>query len=111
MILRLRQVCCHPHLILVRARISFTDDLILIPLLPLPCQSLADGFEDPSMLVGSESDKELSRAKKVMGAAWAIAVRLLFVVRTRTISSTDTYSQSFKFRFRKGQSLVRKSSP
>jgi hypothetical protein len=28
------------------------------------------------MLVGSNSDKELSRAKKVMGAAWAMAVRL-----------------------------------
>jgi len=45
MILRLRQLCCHPNLIL----------------------SLADGYEDPTLLLGSEGEKELGRAKKIVG--------------------------------------------
>ncbi|KAF5329445.1 hypothetical protein D9619_009161 [Psilocybe cf. subviscida] len=67
MILRLRQVCCHPYLIL----------------------SLANGFEDPSMLVGSDSDKELSRAKKVMGVAWAIGIQKRFMERKASIELVD----------------------
>lgn len=59
MILRLRQLCCHPHLIL----------------------SLAEDFEDPTLLVGSDAEKELGRAKKAMGAAWVAEVKQRFLVR------------------------------
>ncbi|KAF8809842.1 SNF2 family DNA-dependent ATPase [Phlegmacium glaucopus] len=59
MILRLRQLCCHPYLIL----------------------SLAEEFEDPTLLVGSDADKELSRARKVMGAAWVAEVKQRFLIR------------------------------
>ncbi|KAH9921663.1 P-loop containing nucleoside triphosphate hydrolase protein [Fomitopsis serialis] len=48
MILRLRQLSCHPHLILDQAR----------------------GFEDPTMLVAGEAEKEVGRAHKLMGAEW-----------------------------------------
>ncbi|KAH0579624.1 hypothetical protein H2248_002474 [Termitomyces sp. 'cryptogamus'] len=53
MILRLRQLCCHPNLIL----------------------SQTEEYEDPTLLVGSDSDKELARAKKVMGRAWVAEVK------------------------------------
>ncbi|OCH85007.1 hypothetical protein OBBRIDRAFT_345483 [Obba rivulosa] len=61
MILRLRQLCCHPKLIL----------------------SQADGFEDPSMMLGSDADKEVARAKKQMGAAWVTEVKRRFMERAK----------------------------
>ncbi|KDQ52340.1 hypothetical protein JAAARDRAFT_210552 [Jaapia argillacea MUCL 33604] len=61
MILRLRQLCCHPHLIL----------------------SLAEGFEDPTLIVGSDADKELARANQLMGAAWVAQVKKGFMTRAR----------------------------
>ncbi|KAI0290312.1 SNF2 family N-terminal domain-containing protein [Russula brevipes] len=48
MILRLRQLCCHPNLIL--------------------CQ--AEEYEDPTLLVSGDSEKDLARARRVMGAEW-----------------------------------------
>jgi len=33
-------------------------------------QSLKDGSGEPAMLVASDSEKELNRAKRVMGMAW-----------------------------------------
>ena len=37
---------------------------------------MAEGFEDPSLIVsGSGSDRELSRAIKVMGRDWVNRVR------------------------------------
>ncbi|KIM41993.1 hypothetical protein M413DRAFT_71424 [Hebeloma cylindrosporum] len=59
MILRLRQVCCHPYLTL----------------------SLSEDFEDPSMVVGTKSDKELSRARKAMGAAWVNDITRRYLLR------------------------------
>ncbi|KII90213.1 hypothetical protein PLICRDRAFT_53299 [Plicaturopsis crispa FD-325 SS-3] len=55
MILRMRQLCCHPNLIL----------------------SQAEGYEDPTLLVGSDTDKECGRALKTMGIAWVTAKRFL----------------------------------
>ncbi|KAA1467021.1 hypothetical protein DENSPDRAFT_831976 [Dentipellis sp. KUC8613] len=63
MILRLRQLCCHPNLIL----------------------SQAEGFEDPSVLVGSDSDKELARAKRLMGDKWVNQVKKSFLARARAL--------------------------
>lgn len=37
-------------------------------------QSLTDGYEDPTLLVGSSAEKELGRARKLMGAAWVAEV-------------------------------------
>ncbi|KAG6887923.1 hypothetical protein C0992_010201 [Termitomyces sp. T32_za158] len=53
MILRLRQLCCHPNLIL----------------------SQAEEYDDPTLLVGSDSDREIARATKVMGGAWVAEVK------------------------------------
>lgn len=67
MILRLRQLCCHPNLILVSSSAAPTQTRSLI------CnhiQSLAEGFDDPTMLMGSDGDKELTRAIKSKGHAW-----------------------------------------
>ncbi|PCH42875.1 hypothetical protein WOLCODRAFT_102715 [Wolfiporia cocos MD-104 SS10] len=50
LILRLRQLCCHPQLIL----------------------SLAEEFEDPTTIVGSELEKEVARANKLLGPAWVM---------------------------------------
>jgi hypothetical protein len=35
---------------------------------------LTDGYEDPTLLVGSNAEKELGRARKLMGAAWVAEV-------------------------------------
>jgi hypothetical protein len=53
MILRLRQLCCHPHLILDQAQ----------------------EFDDPSLMLASEADKEVGRAAKAMGIAWVTALK------------------------------------
>ena len=60
MILRLRQLCCHPNLIL-----SQTEDL-----------------DDPTDLMGSEAEKERSRAVKVKGRPWVegVSFRVLGLV-------------------------------
>ncbi|KAF9485841.1 hypothetical protein BDN70DRAFT_870738 [Pholiota conissans] len=59
LILRLRQVCCHPYLVL----------------------SLGDEYEDPTMVMATASDKELSRAKKIMGIQWALNIKKKFLLR------------------------------
>ncbi|KAN0118821.1 SNF2 family N-terminal domain containing protein [Russula decolorans] len=63
LILRLRQLCCHPNLIL----------------------SQADGYDDPTLLVGSENEKDLARARKVMGPEWVVKVRRRALARARAI--------------------------
>lgn len=70
MILRLRQLCCHPNLILVSVNLlnDFTLDI------DARAQSLTDGYEDPTLLVASGAEKELGRARKLMGAAWVAEV-------------------------------------
>ncbi|KAJ7886673.1 SNF2 family DNA-dependent ATPase [Mycena leptocephala] len=50
MILRLRQLCCHPHLILSIAE--------------------GQGYGDPTLLLGSDTEKERGRALKLMGKPW-----------------------------------------
>ncbi|KAH9990105.1 SNF2 family N-terminal domain-containing protein [Russula vinacea] len=63
MILRLRQLCCHPNLIL--------------------CQ--ADEFDDPTLLVGGENEKELGRARRVMGSEWVVKVKKRAMTRARAM--------------------------
>lgn len=67
MILRLRQLCCHPNLIL----------------------SLTDGYDDPTMLLAGEAEKELSRALKVQGRQWVDDVRKMFLLRARGEETLD----------------------
>ncbi|KAG1750363.1 SNF2 family N-terminal domain-containing protein [Suillus paluster] len=59
MILRLRQLCCHPNLILCH-----TEEL-----------------EDPSMLMSDDKGRELSRAIRAMGPAWVNDVKKRFMTR------------------------------
>jgi hypothetical protein len=70
MILRLRQLCCHPNLILVSLLLEslsrYSADFE---------QSRADDFENPTDLMGDDKDKELARAHKTMGASWVARVR------------------------------------
>jgi hypothetical protein len=72
MILRLRQLCCHPNLIL----------------------SLTDGYADPTLLVGSENDKELGRAKKIMGAEWVTKVGVLHSIHSLPASLPPCQGQA-----------------
>ncbi|KAG6856050.1 hypothetical protein H0H87_008064 [Tephrocybe sp. NHM501043] len=67
MILRLRQLCCHPNLIL----------------------SQTEGYEDPTLLVGSDSDKELARAKKIMGGNWVSQIKQRSLTRRRASELLD----------------------
>ncbi|KAF9451016.1 hypothetical protein P691DRAFT_773496 [Macrolepiota fuliginosa MF-IS2] len=60
LILRLRQLCCHPHLILAQ-----TDD-----------------FANPTALVGDESAKELARAKKEIGSTMVAEIKKRRVIRS-----------------------------
>jgi len=67
LILRLRQLCCHPYLTLVTHPFILHNYFnIYEPFL----QSLTEAFDDPGMLVASGAEKELSRAKKIMGVSW-----------------------------------------
>lgn len=45
-------------------------------MLNLYVQSQAEGYEDPSVMMGSDADKEFARAKKLKGAAWCADVGL-----------------------------------
>ncbi|KAJ2925510.1 hypothetical protein H1R20_g11584, partial [Candolleomyces eurysporus] len=67
MILRLRQLCCHPHLIL----------------------SQTAGFEDPTLLMGTDFEKDLSRARKAMGHPWVNTIRQEFLVRAAATELLD----------------------
>ncbi|KAI0270502.1 P-loop containing nucleoside triphosphate hydrolase protein [Gloeopeniophorella convolvens] len=58
MILRLRQLCCHPTLILAQA----------------------EQFDDPTLLVSGESEKELGRAKRLMGLDWIARIKKRYSV-------------------------------
>lgn len=61
LILRMRQLCCHPNLIL----------------------SQAEGFEDPTLLVGSDADKEVARANTMLGPQWVMEVKKRFMARAK----------------------------
>lgn len=59
MILRLRQLCCHPNLIL--------------------CHT--EEHEDPSILMSDDKAKEFARAMRVMGPAWVSDIKKRFMTR------------------------------
>ncbi|KAG2137485.1 SNF2 family N-terminal domain-containing protein [Suillus clintonianus] len=59
MILRLRQLCCHPNLIL--------------------CHT--GEHEDPSLLMSDDKERELARAIRVMGSTWVNDVKKRFMTR------------------------------
>ncbi|KAJ8462365.1 hypothetical protein ONZ45_g17962 [Pleurotus djamor] len=59
MILRLRQLCCHPNLIL---------------------KDVGD-YADPTLLVAGDAEQELGRALKFMGRAWVANVKQRFLTR------------------------------
>lgn len=59
MILRLRQLCCHPNLIL----------------------SQAEDYVDPTLIMSDDKDKELGRAIKTMGKEWVEKIKKRFLAR------------------------------
>ncbi|EGO02949.1 hypothetical protein SERLA73DRAFT_103014 [Serpula lacrymans var. lacrymans S7.3] len=59
LILRLRQLCCHPQLIL-----SQTED-----------------YSDPTLLVSDDKEKEIGRAIKTMGWPWVTDIKKRFLTR------------------------------
>ncbi|GJE92995.1 SNF2 family N-terminal domain-containing protein [Phanerochaete sordida] len=59
LILRLRQLCCHPNLV------------------------LHDDSGDPTMAMASAAEKEFERAKKVMGVRWAMDMKKQFLDRAK----------------------------
>ncbi|KAI0702754.1 SNF2 family N-terminal domain-containing protein [Earliella scabrosa] len=64
LILRLRQVCTHPYLVL----------------------SETDGFADPTMmLTATADDKEAVRAMKAMGAKWVARIKQKYLDRAKAI--------------------------
>ncbi|KAJ7448480.1 P-loop containing nucleoside triphosphate hydrolase protein [Mycena galericulata] len=69
MILRLRQLCCHPHLILSIAE--------------------GQGYGDPTLLLGSDTEKERGRALKLMGRPWVEAVKRRFLIRQSAAELLD----------------------
>ncbi|KAI9435461.1 SNF2 family N-terminal domain-containing protein [Lactarius indigo] len=70
MILRLRQLCCHPHLTLIRA----------------------EEGDDPTLLVSGESERELARARRVMGPEWVVRMKKRALDRARAIELDFTNS-------------------
>ncbi|KAF4611576.1 hypothetical protein D9613_003624 [Agrocybe pediades] len=62
LMLRLRQICCHPALVL----------------------ALGEDFEDPSAMMGNKAEKEISRAKKVLGVDWVKKIKQKFLMRATT---------------------------
>ncbi|KAJ7762016.1 SNF2 family DNA-dependent ATPase [Mycena maculata] len=69
MILRLRQLCCHPHLIL-----SISE---------------GQGYEDPTLILGSDTEKERGRALKLMGRPWVESVKRRFLIRASAAELLD----------------------
>ncbi|KAJ7619382.1 SNF2 family DNA-dependent ATPase [Roridomyces roridus] len=69
MILRLRQLCCHPHLILSIAE--------------------GQGYSDPTLVVGSDTATERGRALKLMGRPWVEAIKRRFLVRASNAERLD----------------------
>ncbi|RPD76809.1 hypothetical protein L226DRAFT_459891 [Lentinus tigrinus ALCF2SS1-7] len=68
LILRLRQVCTHPYLVLHDTH----------------------GFEDPTLLLAaSADDKEIVRATKAMGVQWVARVKQQFLERAKAIELAD----------------------
>jgi hypothetical protein len=63
MILRLRQLCCHPHLLLIQA----------------------EEGDDPTLLVSGASERELARARRVMGPEWVVQLKKRALDRARAI--------------------------
>ncbi|KAI0725557.1 P-loop containing nucleoside triphosphate hydrolase protein [Fomitopsis betulina] len=61
MILRMRQLCCHPHLIL----------------------ELTREFEDPTLLLSGDGEKEVARASKLLGPEWVMQIKKRFMDRAR----------------------------
>ena len=49
---------------------------------------MADDYDNPTLIIGSDAEKELNRAKKIMGAAWVAEVRLV-VPRVANLCSTS----------------------
>jgi hypothetical protein len=52
-------------------------------LLKIIMQSLDDALGDPTMVVGSEADKEFARAKRLMPPAWLKEVQARFMLRAQ----------------------------
>ncbi|KAJ3930944.1 MAG: SNF2 family DNA-dependent ATPase [Lentinula lateritia] len=67
MILRLRQLCCHPYLIL----------------------SQTENFDDPTALMGGEAEKERARAIKAKGRPWVEGIIRQFLLRARANELLD----------------------
>ncbi|KAJ3569137.1 hypothetical protein NP233_g5248 [Leucocoprinus birnbaumii] len=67
MILRLRQLCSHPHLILAQS----------------------EDFADPTVLLGDESAKEQARAKKEIGSAMVDEIKRRFLLRKAADEMVD----------------------
>lgn len=93
MILRLRQLCCHPYLILVSTLSTGTRQITDSHF--FHWQSLTEEHEDPALLVGNVAEKELSRARRAMGAAWVAEVGLV-------VTYSWVASLYFLFRLRQG---------
>jgi hypothetical protein len=53
--------------------IIITDSFLFASSSFIKCQ--ADEFDDPTLLVGGESEKELGRARRVMGSEWVVKVK------------------------------------
>ncbi|KAJ6562842.1 SNF2 family DNA-dependent ATPase [Mycena vulgaris] len=69
MILRLRQLCCHPHLILSIAE--------------------GQGYGDPTLLLGSDTEKERGRALNLMGRPWVESIKRRFLIRASATELLD----------------------
>ncbi|KAL0066241.1 hypothetical protein AAF712_006672 [Marasmius tenuissimus] len=62
LILRLRQMCCHPNLILAQA----------------------EEYDDPTMMLAGDADKERARALKAKGREWVERTKERFIARAYT---------------------------
>ncbi|KAF8890769.1 SNF2 family N-terminal domain-containing protein [Infundibulicybe gibba] len=71
LILRMRQLCCHPKLIL----------------------ALTDDYEDPTLIMAGDAEKELGRARKIMGAAWVAETKQRFLLRARATELLDFHDE------------------
>jgi len=38
-------------------------------------KSQADGYDDPTLLVGGENEKDIARARKAMGSEWVVMLK------------------------------------
>ena len=66
-------------------------------------QELTRGFEDPTLLMSGEAEKEVARASKLLGPEWVTQVKKRYVYKSTYLRVPNLETGRFMERARKGE--------